>query len=259
MKKQMIYASAVLLCGVAMLFTSCSQEDNAGEPVEESKYVTVADFEDVDVTLNDKGYWSGERKGEPTIGDWGEENYDCTATSGLVTTHVTYSYMMGMDWYMGIALSNSTETELKGLESQYNNIVGGGADGSKTYAVVFGNEATIDINAAGGAEVSSISMANSAYTMQSVLVGDGFSAKFANAGDHIYVTIHATKADGTTATKTVKLAEYTTELNYLKGWEKIDLSELGRNVVKLSFTFDSHNDGVPTYVCVDNIVITEYR
>jgi len=262
MKKHLFFVAVAF---VAMAgFTSCSQESNPGEPVTIAKVVTVADFEKLDVTLNDKGFWNGGKVGTPVEGEWGSESYYCTATSGLVTTHITYSWMdygggMIYDWYMGIALSNSTKTTLTSLDDQYNNIVGGGAGGSKNYAVVYGDLSTLDINVAGGAEVTSIDIANSAYTMKNVLEGDGYSPKFAKAGDHIFVNIEATKNDGTTLTKTVKLAEFTSELSYIQGWETVSLADFGRDVTKLTFKFDAHNSGVPQYFCFDNIVVTEYR
>ena len=229
MKNHLIFASAAMLCGVSMMMTSCSMEvDN---PVSPMPQMTVATFEDVDVTLNEEGYWNGGQIGEGAEGDWGETTWKCQAHSGNVTVNVDYSYMeyapgVGYDWWMGVALSNRTGTELTSMDDQYNNIVGSGADGSRNFAV---------------------------------LVGDGYSPKFDKNGDHIYVNIEATKNDGTTATKTVKLAEYTTELYYITGWEVVDLKELGQDVIKLTFTFDAHNSGVPQYVCIDNIVVTDYK
>ena len=262
MKKHLIFANAAMLCGVSMMMTSCSMEvDN---PVSPMPQMTVATFEDVDVTLNEEGYWNGGQIGEGAEGDWGETTWKCQAHSGNVTVNVDYSYMeyapgVGYDWWMGIALSNRTGTELTSMDDQYNNVVGSGAEGSRNFAVIYGDLATIDINVEGGAEVSSLAICNSAYTMQNVLVGDGYSPKFDKNGDHIYVNIEATKNDGTTATKTVKLAEYTTELYYITGWEVVDLKEFGQDVTKLTFTFDAHNSGVPQYVCIDNIVVTDYK
>ncbi len=254
MKKNLYFASVAIVCGLAMSFTSCSKSDN---PVEPTKTVTVSDFESTGVTFNEKGYWNGGAVGTPEEGDWGDLVYKNTAISGKATIHVTYNTMSGFDWWSGIALSQSASTEFVDLDSQYNNIVGGGADGSKTFAVVYGDLASLDVNVEGGAEVSSIAIANSAYTMQNVLVGDGYSPKFSKEGDHIYVNITATKNDGTEAVKTVKLAEFTTELSYIKGWEVVDLKELGKDVTKLTFTFDASNSGIPQYFCFDNLVITE--
>ena len=227
-----------------------------------AQQTTVSTMEDTGVTFNDQSYWNGEMTGTPEEGGWGEDIYHCSWTSGLLTGHVDYNFMdMGSysyDWWGGIALSQRTGTEMENLDDQYNNIVGTGANGSQTFAVIYGDLFTIDVNVDGGALINSMYVANSAYTMQTVLVGDGYSAKFQNDGDHIYLNIEATKADGTTMTQVVKLAEFTTELSYLEGWTKIDLSGFGNDVTMLTFTFDAHNSGIPLYACIDNIeVVTD--
>lgn len=226
-----------------------------------AQQTTVSTLEDTGVTFTDQNYWNGGKTGTPEEGDWGEDIYHCSWTSGLLTGHVDYNFMedeeygYSYDWWGGIALSQRTGTALTGMDDQYNNIVGTGANGSETFAVIYGDLFTIDVNVGGGAMISSMYVANSAYTMQNVLVGDGYSAKFQNEGDHIYLNIEATKADGSTKTEVVKLAEFTTELNYLEGWTKVDLSGFGTDVTKLTFTFDAHNSGVPLYACIDDIEV----
>ena len=224
-----------------------------------AQQATVSSFEDTGVEFTDQNYWNGGMIGTPVEGDWGEDIYHCTWTSGLLTGHVDYNYMdmgdYGYDWWGGIALSQRTGTELTNLDDQYNNIVGTGANGSKTFGVIYGDLFTIDVNVEGGATINSLYVVNSAYTMQNVLVGDGYSAKFQNDGDHIYLNITATKADGTEKIETVKLAEFTTELSYISEWTKVDLSGFGSDVTKLTFTFDAHNSGVPLYACIDDIEV----
>ena len=219
----------------------------------------VSTLEDTGMELNEQNYWNGGKIGTPEEGEWGEDIYHCQWQSGLLTGHVDYNYMdMGeysYDWWGGIALSQRTGTELKGMDDQYNNIVGTGANGSKTFGVIYGDLYTIDVNVKGGAMINSMYIANSAYTMQNVLVGDGYSAKFQKAGDHIFLNIVATRADGTTKTAVVRLAEWTDQLEYIKGWTRIGLDSLGTDVTKLTFTFDAHNSGVPLYACIDDIEV----
>jgi hypothetical protein len=140
------------------------------------------------------------------------------------------------------------------MDDQYNNIVGCGANNSANYAVVYG-QGVAYINVEGGAEVSYLYVANSAYAMQNILVGDGYSKKFEDNGDHLYLIVEATKADGTTQEEQIKLAEFTTSLRYITGWAKVDLSKLGKNVTKLTFKMTAHNSGVPLYCCVDDIAV----
>ena len=225
-----------------------------------AQQTSISTLEDTNVDFNEQNYWNGGKIGTPEEGDWGEEIYHCSWTSGVVTGHIDYNFMPdegygSYDWWGGLALSQRTGTELGGMDDQYNNIVGKGANDSKTFAVIYGDLYSIDINVEGGAKVKSMYVVNSAYTMQNVLVGDGYSAKFQNDGDHIYLDVTSTKADGTTAKQTIKLAEFTTELSYIKEWTKVDLSQLGDDVVKLTFTFDVHNTGVPLYACIDDIEI----
>lgn len=253
MKTNKFFMLAALVCGAA--FVSCSNEDT---PVPASK-VTVATFEDINVFLNMFGYWNGGQVGEGVEGDWGETTYACPATTGPVTVTCNYSFMdygggLIYDWWSGVAISSRTGTELKDLDDQYNNIVGSGANGSANFGVIY-SEGEAIINVEGGAEVSYMYVANSAYTMQNVLVGDGYSKKFEENGDHVYLIIEATKADGTTAEQTVKLAEFTTELSYIKGWEKVDLTSFGNDVTKLTFKMTAHNTGVPLYCCIDDIAV----
>lgn len=228
-------------------------------PAMAQETTTFCTLEDTGVEFNEQGFWNGDTTGTPEEGDWGEDLYKSTFTSGLITGHCDYSVMsygtFTYDWWGGVSLSQRTGTELYSLDDQYNNITGTGVNGTETFGVIFGDGATIDIDVDGGAEVRSIYVANSAYTMTNVLVGDGYSPKFANEGDHIYLVITGTKANGATVSKTVKLAEYTTELQYLSIWTKIDLSFFGKDVTKLTFTFDAHNSGVPQYACIDEIEI----
>lgn len=257
MKTNKILMLAALLSGAA--FISCSNEDVPVEPV--AGKVTIATFDDANVFLNMMGYWNGGQVGEGKDGEWGEITYKCPAMTGLVTINCNYSYMdpgegYGYDWWDGIAISARTGTELTSLDDQYNNIVGTGANGSSNFGVIY-STGEADINVEGGAEVSYIYVANSAYSMQNILVGDGYSEKFQNAGDHLYLIITADKADGSQAQKTVKLAEFTTELSYIEGWEKVSLTEFGNDVTKLNFALTAHNPGVPLYCCIDDIAVTE--
>lgn len=248
MMRKNIYAMALLLA----LKTAS---------VQAQAIYSVSTFEegDVDVELNENGFWNGGKIGSPTIGDWGEEIYACTAKSGLATLNVTYSYDPegGYDWWGGCALSNRASSAFETLSDQYNNVVGGGADGSSAYAVVYGNGSTIDINVTDGAVVEGLYLTNSAYTMKNVVDGDGYSPKFSNEGDYLKLTIVGEKADETTASVDVMLAEYTTELEAITDWQWVDLSSLGSDVKKLTFNFSSHSSGVPQYVCFDNLAISK--
>ena len=218
-----------------------------------AQQTTVATLEDTGVEFNDKGYWNGGMIGEPEEGDWGEDVYHCTWQSGLVNSVVDFNDMDGYSWWGGIALSQSTSTDFVVLDDQYNNIVGGGANGSQTYGVIYG-EGTIGINVEGGALVKSIYVANSAYAHNNFTINTGsYDTKFTAEGDHLYLNIEATHADGSKKSTVVKLAEYGEELTYIEGWTRIALDQLGSNVVSLAFSFDCNKPMVATYACIDDI------
>ena len=88
MKKSMFFACMAFVMGLTL--TSCSNDDNpTPDPVLPAS--VVANFEDANVQLNDKGYWNGGQIGEGVEGDWGETTWACKATSGLVTIECDYS------------------------------------------------------------------------------------------------------------------------------------------------------------------------
>ncbi len=220
-----------------------------------AQQTTVSTLEDTGVAFNQQGYWNGGQTGEPEVGEYGEDLYHCPWVSGGLTGIVDYSYMYGYDWWSGIALSKSTSTAFTVLDDQYNNIVGGGANGSETFGVVY-QSGTLRCNNKSGAMVKSISVANSAYTYNNVTTNTGsYDTKFTQAGDHIFLVITATRVDGTTKEAVVKLAEYGEELTVMDGWNTVALDSLGTDVVSLTFSFDCNKPMVATYACIDDIVL----
>ena len=222
---------------------------------------TISTLEDTNVTFNEKNYWNGGKIGTPEEGDWGEEVYHCSWTSGLITGSLDYSVMdyggYAYDWWGGVALSKSTATKFEELDDQYNNVKGGGANASATFGVIYGS-ASMSINVEGGAMVKGLYVTNSAYTHNNFTINTGaYDTKFTAEGDHFYLNIVATKADNSEKTITVKLAEYDAEngLNYVDDWTWVDLSALGSDVTKLTFNFDCNKEMVATYACIDDIEV----
>ena len=163
-----------------------------------AQVTTVSTLEDTGVEFNEKSYWNGGAIGTPIEGDWGETTYVCKFNSGKLTGICNYSTMDSYDWWGGVALSKSTSKECATLDDQYNNVVGSGANGSQTYAVIYGNNSQIEVNVEGGAMVRSLYVTNSAYTHNNFTINTGsLDTKFTAEGDHIYLKITATKADGT--------------------------------------------------------------
>ena len=164
-------------------------------------------------------------------------------------------------WFFGYA--NSTSTKYESLDDQWNNIVGGGYDGSKNYGVGYASayygpcNITV-LNHEGGIVVPGFYITNSAYAYTSMLNGDAYSKKFGK-DDWFKLTIKGYDAEGAeTGTKEYYLADLRDEAKayIINDWRYVDLSGLGK-VSKLSFALTSTDNGdwgmnTPAYFCFDN-------
>ena len=164
-------------------------------------------------------------------------------------------------WFFGYA--NSTATKYETLDDQWNNIVGGGYDGSKNYGVAYASSyygpcnVTV-LNHEGGIVVPGFYITNSAYAYTSMINGDAYSKKFTK-DDWFKLTITGYDANGeVTGTKDYYLADLRdTEKAYvINDWRYVDLSGLGK-VSKLGFELTSTDNGdwgmnTPAYFCFDN-------
>jgi len=163
-------------------------------------------------------------------------------------------------WFFGYA--NSTDTKYETLDDQWNNIVGGGYDGSANYGVAYASSyygpcnVTV-LNHADGIEVPGFYITNSAYAHSSMTNGDAYAKKFAK-DDWFKLTITGYDADGeVTGTKDFYLADLRDDKAYIiNDWRYVDLSGLGK-VKKLGFALSSSDNGdwgmnTPAYFCFDN-------
>ncbi len=163
-------------------------------------------------------------------------------------------------WFFGYA--NSTDTKYETLDDQWNNIVGGGYDGSANYGVAYASSyygpcnVTV-LNHADGIEVPGFYITNSAYAHSSMTNGDAYAKKFAK-DDWFKLTITGYDADGeVTGTKDFYLADLREDKAYIiNDWRYVDLSGLGK-VKKLGFALSSSDNGdwgmnTPAYFCFDN-------
>ena len=108
--------------------------------------------------------------------------------------------------------------------------------------------------------VRSLYVTNSAYTHNNFTINTGsLDTKFTAEGDHFYLKITATKADGTEKEEVVKLAEFTDELSYISEWTRVDLTGFGTDVTKLTFDFDCNKSMVPTIPAVSSAGHTTSR
>ncbi len=242
MKKNLFFAVAAL---AAMTFTSCSNEDNpGGSPV----YTNIS-FESQ--TLNADNYWCGDESGTKTE-SWGVDSYACTYEESGVTFPV--NWMPAYLTWSGFAISSRKTTTFETLFPDQFNSCAGNAFNGNNYCVIYTFGESIQIK--DGALVKGFYFTNSAYAVKAILEGDGITPGAFGPDDWFKCTVTGEKADGTTATVDIMLAE---KGDYVKTWQFADLSALGK-VVKLSFAFTStkNNDwGIttPSYICIDNMII----
>ncbi len=251
MKKHLLFAASALMA--MTVFTSCSQEDNAGSPTFE-----VVTFENQ--KLNDQGFWCGTAEGTGYSYDDGyggtTTTYACAYSENGVKFNTNYSVSSwGYDYWSGYAISSRTETTFADATmtpDQYNNITGKAYSGEK-FCVVQTYGETIDIE--GGALVKGFYFTNSAYTVEVIKNGNAYAHKFDDK-DWLTCTVTGTAADKSTKSVDIKLAE---NGSYVNDWQWADLSSLGK-VVQLSFSFTGSDSGAygvntPAYICIDDMAI----
>ena len=253
MKTNKLFGLAVLACGFALSFTSCSNDDN---PISGKKVVTIS-FENQ--TLNGKGFWCGDENGTE-FDYWGSSAYACTYKEKGVTFNTNYIPSWG-SWF-GYAVSSRTETGFtmgdytaEGMPDQFNNITGKAHSG-KNFCVVQTYGEKIDIDATEGAVVKGFWYTNNSWTVDAILNGDGMTPGKFEKNDWLKCTVTDTKADNSTATVSFYLAE---NGSYAKNWKYADLRSLGK-VKSLSFSFEGSKNNAgglttPAYMCIDDLAI----
>ena len=175
--------------------------------------------------------------------------------------------MSDWDYWYFFGYANRTKTAFETLDDQWNNVVGGGYDGSANYGVAFAAafngpcEVTV-LNHEGGSVVPGFYITNSSYAYNSLTGGDAFAKKF-GLGDWFKLTITGYDADDkVTGTKEYYLADLrdADKAYIINDWRYVDLSGLGK-VAKLGFELTSTDNGdwgmnTPAYFCFDNFGAT---
>ena len=170
--------------------------------------------------------------------------------------------MSDWDYWYFFGYANRTETRYETLDDQWNNIVGGGYDGSSNYGVAYAAEfngptyVTV-LNHDGGVVVPGFYVTNSSWAYTAMKEGKG--AKKFGKDDWFKLTVTGYDADDEeTGTKEFYLADLRdAEKAYIiNDWRYVDLSGLGK-VSKLGFELSSTDNGdwgmnTPAYFCFDN-------
>ncbi|MBR5053013.1 MAG: DUF4465 domain-containing protein [Bacteroidaceae bacterium] len=227
-----------------------------GEEVLPEKNVTlpleIATFEDItDITEPVDGHMSVGTEDDDERTEFVSGDYEFA--SGC---------MSDWDYWYWFGYANRTETKYETLDDQWNNVVGGGYNGSETYGVAFAAEFNgpcyVTLLSDEPAVVPGFYITNSAYAYNSLTGGDSFAKKF-DKGDWFKLTITGYDADDeVTGTKDFYLADLRDEATayIINDWRYVDLSCLGA-VAKLGFTLSSTDNGdwgmkTPAYFCFDN-------
>ncbi|QEH35952.1 PEP-CTERM motif protein [Aquisphaera giovannonii] len=186
----------------------------------------------------------------------------------------SFSPSFGGIW-SGWSLSAMTDKTDPSFTNQYSSITGGGADGSKAYAVgfTFGGDtdpfhpAGTTITLAPGATPDSIAITNTAYAYYTMRDGDAFG--FAHAfehGDYQLLDVRGYDASGKlVGTVDFYLANFLSDNKddwyIVNTWETVDLSSLAGSSV-LQFGIQSSQDdptfgvNTPAYFAADDFTFT---
>ena len=170
--------------------------------------------------------------------------------------------MSDWDYWYFFGYANRTETKYESLDDQWNNVVGGGYDGSSNYGVAyvaaFNGPCYVTPISEEPVVVPGFYITNSSYAYNSLTGGDSFAKKF-EKGDWFKLTITGYDADDEpTGTKEFYLADLrdASKAYIINDWRYVDLSGLGK-VSKLGFELSSTDNGdygmnTPAYFCFDS-------
>lgn len=239
--------------GRAPNFTAISQSAVFGRVPEVTISVVplpaMADFENLE--LSEESHMSVSTEDDEDRTDF--QSGDFKFATGCDTEYASW-------WYFGYA--NSTQTQYEDLNDQWNNVVGGGYNGSANYGVAYANSwfgpCYVSLLSKEPAVVPGFYITNSAYAYSSMSKGDAYAKKFGR-GDWFKLTITGYDADNmVTGTKEYYLADLRNpeKAFIINDWRYVDLRELGK-VSKIGFELSSSDTGdwgmnTPSYFCLDN-------
>ena len=170
--------------------------------------------------------------------------------------------MSDWNYWCFFGYANRAETKFESLDDQWNNVVGGGYDGSSNYGVAyasaFNGPCLVTVLSDEDVVVPGFYITNSSYTYNSLTGGDAFAKRFGK-GDWFKLTITGYDSAGqVTGTKEYYLADLRDPATayIINDWRYVDLSGLGK-VHKLGFELSSTDNGewgmnTPAYFCFDN-------
>lgn len=222
----------------------------------------VATFENL--ALPDNSYWCGELT---------DDDEDMGFSMGeFASGDYSFNNFYWPDYYTWafFAYSSRTEKTFKDInDDQFNSVTGSGAGGSRIFGVAFpasylGRTIMTVGNGLTPAVVPGMEIVNTAWVVDAILNGDGYEGKFVT-GDWLKLILTGILEDEETVTREYYLADYTSDdpsdHYYIDTWTWIDMSVLGE-VNEIEFSIDSSKKNAygvttPTYVCIDNVGISQ--
>ena len=237
----------------------------------------VADFENLNFAGNSLFENGANLNGVETVenrfgSDVTVRRSNFTSGNGNPTADFSNEYIVEFDSWSGWSYSKDIDALTSGFINQYSAIAGGGANGSASYGVAFGNtnftfDSPFDFTGRG------IEITNTTYVHNAIRDGDQFSRRFGDDSstsavetsvpDLFSLAIEGFNLGNSTGVIDFALADYRFSDDgadfIIDDWTFVDLSALGV-VDALGFTFSSTDSGAfgintPQYFAIDNIGI----
>ena len=253
MKTNKLFGLAAVVCGMALTMTSCTKEDN---PVDGKTAATqIISFENA--TLNADGYWIGNESGTK-FDNYGSDAFACNYKEGVVNFPVNYTPSWAS--WSGFAVSNRTATTYKDLTpDQYNNITGTAKSG-KNFGIVQTYGESIEFDKP--VTLKGFWYTNSAWTVDAILNGDGYTPGKFEASDWFRCVVYPQPAEEGMDSGARYEIDLASNGDYVKEWKYCDLSGVAafKNIKSIGFGFEGskQNDyGVttPAYMCIDDMEV----
>ncbi|CAN5327045.1 hypothetical protein BH23VER1_BH23VER1_22490 [soil metagenome] len=223
----------------------------------------ISTFEELSPAIPYSGFGGGFYENGSSGSGGAEGTFDGSFVSGAATFVNSYTNAGTFEVWTGFAYSDTTDSVTPGFGNQYSAFPGGGADGSATYALGFGDGATILLPL--GSVPVSLSLTNTTYAALSMRDGDPFAKKFGGPTgtdpDFFSVTLTGFVGGIMTGSMEFFLADYRSanpaEDYIVSDWEPVDLTPLGpADEIRFAFASSDTSFGfinTPTYFALDNL------
>lgn len=188
---------------------------------------------------------------------------------GIISGDFMFTYWGHTGYWNGVTVSNMTENTAADFTKQYNNCVGTGAEGSKTFAIAYYsqydalmNDEYPEIWGNDDFYPEYVYVTNTAYAMNSMVNGDTFAHKFTE-NDYLKITFTGYTCDEDLEEVEGNSVDYylAKDGKIVNDWQKVDLSSLGKvSIIRMEMESSDVSSGffnTPTYFAMDNFKASE--